>query len=113
MSRYVDADALYEKTAEWEAQALHMVDIHSHDEDNAEWKRWSTILTERSAFKFDIADFPTADVVEVVRCKDCRYWQDNQEGHYPNELCPWDKGETPNEDDFCSFGERRDYGKVH
>ena len=50
---------------------------------------------------------PTADVVDVVRCKDCRYWQDNQEGHYPNELCPWDKNETPDEDDYCSFGERK------
>ena len=46
--------------------------------------------------------------VEVVRCRDCKYWQDNQEGHYPNELCPWDKGETPDGDDFCSFGERKD-----
>lgn len=44
---------------------------------------------------------------EVVRCKDCRYWQEYQEGHYPNELCPWDKNETTDEDDYCSFGERR------
>lgn len=51
---------------------------------------------------------PSADAVEVVRCKDCRYWQEYQEGHYPNESCPWDKGETPDEDDYCSFGERRE-----
>lgn len=44
---------------------------------------------------------------ELIRCKDCRYYQDNQEGHYPNELCPWDKGETPDEDDYCSFAERK------
>lgn len=50
----------------------------------------------------------TFDVVSVVRCKDCKYWQDNQEGHYPNELCPWDKGETPDEDDYCSFAERKE-----
>ena len=67
MSRYIDADALYEKTAEWEAQALHMCEVTMQDEDKTEWKRWSTILTERSAFKFDIADFPTADVKPVVR----------------------------------------------
>lgn len=53
---------------------------------------------------------PTADVVEVVRCKDCRYWQEYQEGHYPNELCPWDKNETTDEDDYCSYGERREDG---
>lgn len=35
-----------------------------NDEDLSEWRRWSTILTERSAFEFDVADAPTADVVE-------------------------------------------------
>lgn len=55
-----------------------------------------------------IHNTPTADVVEVVRCKDCRYWQEYQEGHYPNELCPWDKNETTDEDDYCSYGERRE-----
>lgn len=64
--RLVDADALYEKTAEWEAQALHMVEMTMRDEDNAEWRRWSAVLTERSAFKHDVADAPTIDAVPVV-----------------------------------------------
>lgn len=57
--RLIDADVLYEKTAEWEAQALHLVEKHLHDEDAEEWRKWSTVLTERSAFKFDVADAPT------------------------------------------------------
>ena len=61
----------------------------------------------------DLKNLPSADVVEVVRCKDCRYWQEYQEGHYPNELCPWDKNETTDEDDYCSYGERREDGKIH
>ena len=48
-----------------------------------------------------------ADVVEAVRCKDCRYWQDNN-GGYPHEECRWGKDETPDADDFCSYGERKD-----
>ena len=44
---------------------------------------------------------------EIVRCKDCRYWQDNN-GGYPNPECPWGKEETPDPDDYCSFGERKD-----
>ena len=64
--RLIDGNALYEKTAEWEAQALHMVEMTMRDEDNAEWKRWSTILTERSAFKYDVADAPAIDAVPVV-----------------------------------------------
>ena len=44
---------------------------------------------------------------EIVRCKDCRYWQDNN-GGYPNPECPWGKEETPDAEDFCSFAERKD-----
>ena len=49
---------LYEKTAEWEAQALHMVELHMRDDDKSEWRKWSTVLAERSAFKHDVADAP-------------------------------------------------------
>ena len=54
-----------------------------------------------------IDTIPTADVVEVVRCKDCRYWQDNN-GGYPHPECRWIDDETPNADDYCSFGEREE-----
>ena len=43
---------------------------------------------------------------EICRCKDCKYWQDNN-GGYPHPECRWGHDETPEEDDFCSFGERR------
>jgi hypothetical protein len=54
----IDRNKLYEKTADWEAQALHMVEVTMHDEDTTEWRKWSTVLRERSAFKFDVADAP-------------------------------------------------------
>ena len=80
MGRLIDGNVLYEKTAEWEAQALHMVEKTMNDEDATEWKRWSTILTERSAFKFDVADAPTVDAVPVVRCKECKWYQMTEDG---------------------------------
>lgn len=43
---------------------------------------------------------------DVIRCKDCKYWQDNN-GGYPHEECRWGKDETPDADDFCSYGERK------
>ena len=59
---------------------------------------------------------PTADVVEVVRCKDCKHYR-----NHPNGLCyahsePYGtgyKGETicVEPDDFCSYGERKDVQK--
>lgn len=55
----------------------------------------------------DVADilthFPAADVVEVVRCKDCKYRDDDDfcTGRgYPNVLAP--------DDGFCDKGERRE-----
>lgn len=57
--RLIDADVLYENTAEWEAQAFHMVIKTMNDEDKSEWRRWSWISAERSAFKYDVADAPT------------------------------------------------------
>ena len=44
---------------------------------------------------------------ELVRCKDCVYWQDNNDG-YPHIGCKWREDETPDPDDFCSAGEVRE-----
>ena len=50
------------------------------------------------------------DFLPVVRCKDCKYWQDNNDG-YPREECRWGHGETPDANDFFSYGERKDGDK--
>lgn len=52
-----------------------------------------------------LLSIPAADVAPVVRCMDCKYWQDNNDG-YPHEECRWGHGETPDANDFCSYGER-------
>ena len=43
--------------------------------------------------------------VKVVRCRDCKYYQDNNDG-YPHPDCKWNENETPDEEDFCSGAER-------
>ena len=50
---------------------------------------------------------PTADMVEVVRCKDCRYWYPDTSENigYCFEFMTSDK------DGFCKWGERRDDGR--
>ena len=59
--RLIDADALYEQTAEWEAKALAQVEKHDPRVENQTrgWAHWSVVLVERTAFKYDIADMPT------------------------------------------------------
>lgn len=74
-------------------------------------------LDEISVEKFNKIT-PTADVVEVVRCKDCKYMCHYTDGHLecrllsdlkpiPTTYC------TMNADDFCSYGERREDAEIH
>lgn len=51
---------------------------------------------------------PTADVVEVVRCKDCKYGEvddaDFPDQYFCNQNgCDWNEGNH-----FCSYGERKE-----
>lgn len=49
---------------------------------------------------------------EIIRCADCVYWQDNNDG-YPHIGCKWREDETPDPYDFCSAGERKKGGEVN
>lgn len=62
MSDLVSREYLYEKTAEWEAQALHEVEKYHPEEDRDKWLWWSAVLKERTAFKFDVVDAPSANM---------------------------------------------------
>lgn len=52
------------------------------------------------------------DMVSVVRCKECKYWLSDkpiknkwfQNGEV--DQCKWRTDESPNADDYCSYGER-------
>ena len=62
-----------------------------------------------------INEQPTVDAVEVVRCKDCKHY-DNSEGiqwcHLNSKFAQWgtDWHSFP-EDGFCSYGERKEKAK--
>ena len=97
MTRLIDSDSLLRKihdTAEGLADC---------DQQNAAW------ALRKYAVR-DIMDAETVDAVEVVRCRDCKHWDsetwfcDNHStvGHHGLE---WNMF---SEDDFCSYGERKD-----
>lgn len=62
------------------------------------------------------ATLPPADVVEVVRCRNCQFWQDAEAGVVEVPICarPQTKGEKLpfvmeiGGKGFCSYGERRE-----
>lgn len=92
--RLIDADVLYKKTVELEARARNIVEVAMRDDDKMKWHVWSAVLTERSAFKFDIADAPTIELSgqkkgQWIRndngtysCSVCQSWIPKEQHHY-------------------------------
>lgn len=100
----IDVEPLYKQYCELEKQAREcQMDYLDHlKADSPNVIKWSAILTERTAYKYDLQDAPRVDAVPVVRCKDCK--------HYEDGIC-WNAhglSATVFDMDFCSRGERRD-----
>lgn len=56
-----------------------------------------------------VLDAPAVDAVAVCRCKDCEYATDEGEfGHFCRQFPYGGMGGLTNDDDFCSYGERKD-----
>lgn len=81
-------------------------------------------VTERGIIANAINDYLTADVVEVVRCADCKYWDAVKNQKYKDTgICIPPRKDlggycvrrgATNCNDFCSQGERRkDNAEIH
>ena len=70
---------------------------------------------------FQIANAPTVDAVEVLRCRDCKYWGDEAGKLQRSDGVLFARckvhnylidgrhtGWCPTENDFCSYGEREE-----
>lgn len=62
--------------------------------------------TQRQALMDALSRVPTVDAVEVVRCRDCRWWHDWSGECYAKEAQGF--GHLWEADDYCSFGEWKD-----
>ena len=98
MTRYIDADALLQK---WEER--HRPNFHENTGAYFEYLQtyWA------------IKDAPTADVVEVVYCKDCLHRTElpyvDKETHEPIYDCGYNISPLWGEENgYCSHGERRE-----
>ena len=80
-----------------------LIDAEVLLEDNTwEWfDEWGNYTSAGQA----IADAPTVDAVEVVRCKDCEhYWKNINTKGYDGKCV------SVGDDDFCSKGTKMDGG---
>ena len=102
--RLIDANALKAKLQE------------HHDFFVDAWRGFSkmTYATKCRVDEIDnciaeIVNAPTVDAVEVVRCKDCERWDRFMDtfGACNTGLC-FIHNTRMGEDDFCSYGERKD-----
>ena len=89
MARYIDADKMQDFIVE-----TNDIDDWCVSQYSADWI---------SSF---IESQPTADVVEVVRCKDCIYWDKRTVNNKGFIICAASGMEIHTED-FCSYGERK------
>ena len=91
--RPVDADAIYNEALE------------NHQKGEIEDWEFDSIINY-------LDGAPTINTVEIVYCKDCKWFADNNGGEWYGckmfhvvRITPED---APKPDDFCSYGERRD-----
>ena len=82
MARYIDADLLKEEI-----------------KDSRCIMKPKYLIADEAFYIIDSQ--PAADVVEVVRCKDCDVPHNKWTG------CPYMNGLIPPADHFCSYGEKR------
>lgn len=94
MKRYVDVDKILE--------------IASGHKD------FTQSIADLTSLREVLEDTPTADVAEVVHCKDCKHFLDKQRKNHQG-ICMCGEKDTsyasdfyPYADDFCSYGERKD-----
>ena len=64
-------------------------------------KHWNGMVLD--VFDF-IRNLPSADVPQIVRCRDCKYFE--QDGPYDGWCHGWSGMIV--DDGYCSFGERKD-----
>lgn len=94
MPRYVDADWITQNLEGWQDQ---LAETYGQNDEYV-------LCLGEVLMKLD--DTPTADVVEVVRCKDCKYGVD-----WDGRLgCEWHGFYQTEPNWFCADGERRDDG---
>lgn len=123
--RLIDADALYAKLQEHEELARKRVwdtasTLPFPNNLNPAYTRYLAQLDERTALKHMVADAPTIEQPEIIRCRDCEYWMPydwmfsevwkskNMEDYPENEIGCMYADMSMSATDFCSRSARRE-----
>ena len=99
--RLIDADALFN----WGKHKLSDAVKYGNKDVEHQNFSYSTLMMYEIADEVD--DAPTIDAVHVVRCGECRYRELAKVNCKGYTICPA-SGMEITDDDFCSYGERRE-----
>jgi len=126
MARYIDADAAIEYLEIHKELCKKNHSILCADQDSIikflqekcptadvvearaiEQIKWERDMAIKQLESYGVGFLEEADVVKIVRCKDCKYWVSpmKDDAHYCNKKSGL-VGIVA-EEDFCSYGERR------
>lgn len=101
MAEYIEREAL-----------LSAIETSWHNNPHSQWLVAKTHNDEHAHFLSMTLAQPVADVVEVVRCKDCHFWDTDHKGLNGECVCKlhslinvFTTYKLP--DSFCNNGERR------
>ena len=98
MARYIDAEK-FEKEM-----------YHEAFETDSDMQKWDSGCWIRyKMLENCIAQQPTADVVEVVRCKDCEYGEIDDIDIPSQYLCHYEGYSWNDENHYCSYGKKVEY----
>ena len=67
--------------------------------------KWTGLAKEISK---QLKQLPSADLVPVVRCRDCKHWQTDWNPSIPDRHYCAVMDSMMKADDFCSYGEKRE-----
>lgn len=98
MNRYINADELLDR----------FCGTYECDECESYNDGKCTELVSFKKIRYIISRIHTADVAEVVRCEDCRHW--NEIGYYDSKthhVCPF-FATVQDANGFCHYGERKE-----
>ena len=118
MSRYIDADTFDDTVQMLNERGWHITNIDYKRMDRVlfemptayvvEKEKWDRLLENSIILAEAAQKYQLADVVEVVRCKDCVYWEQATDN---SGNCNRAFEITAYGSDYCSYGERREDDK--
>ena len=118
---WTESDADFIRGMEYAISIVRALDIRTDSDLISRQNAIAEFRDGRDVYDImeSIEEVPSADAVEVVRCKDCKHWfphtqcgydEDNDEYHdYCGLLIPDDDyyAYIRKPDDYCSYGERK------